>query len=79
MLTAWTERIAIARALLRNPKVLLLDEVSYNGRCTLSKCLQLSVHQATSALDSTSEKVVQQVSFFVLARDASVRAKQVHM
>jgi hypothetical protein len=28
-LTAHTERIAIARALLRNPKVLLLDEVSH--------------------------------------------------
>ena len=27
-----------------------------------------SVHQATSALDSTSEKVVQQVSFYVLVR-----------
>lgn len=53
------ERIAIARALMRNPKVLLLDEVR------LFKSLKFSTKalpsfQATSALDSNSEKVVQQ-------------------
>lgn len=53
-----SERIAIARALLRNPKVLLLDEVSV---CLVNPFLVLTVikFQATSALDTNSEKVVQ--------------------
>ena len=53
-----SERIAIARALLRNPKVLLLDEVSVHHR-GLRRFILTDVYQATSALDSTSEKVVQ--------------------
>lgn len=52
------ERIAIARALLRNPKVLLLDEVSSFGR--RGKHTADEICQATSALDSNSEKVVQE-------------------
>jgi ATP-binding cassette subfamily B (MDR/TAP) protein 1 len=50
------ERIAIARALLRNPKVLLLDEVDFLLVYVISL---LTLAQATSALDSNSEKVVQ--------------------
>ena len=51
------ERIAIARALLRNPKVLLLDEVNFMDGLEAIQCWHL--WQATSALDSGSEKVVQ--------------------
>ena len=54
------QRVAIARALLMNPKILLLDEVS--GCCVM--VLQLYPHsllpQATSALDSESEHLVQE-------------------
>lgn len=53
------ERIAIARALLRNPKVLLLDEVRALHVMHLSFSHAGFSHQATSALDSNSEKVVQ--------------------
>jgi len=54
------ERIAIARALLRNPKVLLLDEVRDRCQC-IHRVISSSYpyFQATSALDSNSEKVVQ--------------------
>lgn len=53
------ERIAIARALLRNPKVLLLDEVCIIdiSACTIAH--YPAIYQATSALDSSSEKIVQ--------------------
>jgi ATP-binding cassette subfamily B (MDR/TAP) protein 1 len=59
------ERIAIARALIRNPKVLLLDEVTTSF---LTSFVANSLHmltaidhlQATSALDSGSENVVQE-------------------
>ena len=54
------ERIAIARALLRNPKVLLLDEVRDRCQCIHPAISSSqSYFQATSALDSNSEKVVQ--------------------
>jgi len=53
------ERIAIARALLRNPKVLLLDEVCALHVIHISFADAGFLHQATSALDSNSEKVVQ--------------------
>lgn len=52
------ERIAIARALLRNPKVLLLDEVSRLYSWEMNSFVNV-LFQATSALDSNSEKVVQ--------------------
>jgi ATP-binding cassette subfamily B (MDR/TAP) protein 1 len=53
------ERIAIARALLRNPKVLLLDEVRALHVKHISFSYARFSRQATSALDSNSEKVVQ--------------------
>ncbi len=53
-----SERIAIARALIRNPKVLLLDEVSVTPHVGVRWILIHNL-QATSALDSNSEKVVQ--------------------
>ena len=52
-----TERIAIARALIRNPKILLLDEAC--GMIACSYKFLISLLQATSALDSSSERVVQ--------------------
>ena len=58
-----SERIAIARALLRNPKVLLLDEVRVYQLAFVKLNFAdafCELLQATSALDSTSEKVVQQ-------------------
>jgi ATP-binding cassette subfamily B (MDR/TAP) protein 1 len=55
-----SERIAIARALIRNPKVLLLDEVGLTLSHFPSFQLPLIYLQATSALDSNSEKVVQE-------------------
>ena len=53
------ERIAIARALLRNPKVLLLDEVRVLHAEDMRFPHVAFSLQATSALDSNSEKVVQ--------------------
>jgi ATP-binding cassette subfamily B (MDR/TAP) protein 1 len=53
------ERIAIARALLRNPKVLLLDEVRALHALDMRFPHVGFSLQATSALDSNSEKVVQ--------------------
>jgi len=53
------ERIAIARALLRNPKVLLLDEVRALHAVNMRFFHVGFSLQATSALDSNSEKVVQ--------------------
>ena len=53
------ERIAIARALLRNPKVLLLDEVRALHVIDMRFSHVGFILQATSALDSNSEKVVQ--------------------
>ena len=53
------ERIAIARALLRNPKVLLLDEVRALHTIDMRFSHVRFSPQATSALDSNSEKVVQ--------------------
>ena len=57
--TIFVERIAIARALLRNPKVLLLDEVYFFFRSWSIVSFLLVSSQATSALDSNSEKIVQ--------------------
>ncbi len=54
------QRLCIARALVKKPAILLLDEVSFLDSCHLFLFLTTPVFwQATASLDNQSEKLVQ--------------------
>lgn len=52
------QRLAIARALVRKPNILVLDECVLLPRATVSTRKLIAPHRATSALDGASEALV---------------------